>query len=70
LRSAECRGRKSLDSLGGDYWTRYFSKMRDRLLSTQSADGCWRGDLGSTYSTAIGVLILCLPFRYLPIYQW
>ena len=62
-------GSQAMFQIGGDYWTHYFTLMRDRLLSSQSTDGCWHGDVGSTYSTAISVLILCLPYRYLPIYQ-
>jgi squalene cyclase len=62
-------GSQAMFQIGGDYWAHYFTAMRDRLLSSQSADGSWKGDVGSTYSTAIGVLVLCLPFRYLPIFQ-
>jgi len=62
-------GSQAMFQIGGDYWMHYFTLMRDRMLTSQGADGAWRGDVGSTYSTAIGVLILCLPYRYLPIYQ-
>ena len=62
-------GSQAMFQIGGDYWTHYFTLMRDRLLSSQASEGCWRGDVGSTYSSAIGGLILCLPYRYLPIYQ-
>jgi hypothetical protein len=32
--------------------------------------GSWEGDqIGSVYGTAIGTLVLTLPYRYLPIYQ-
>ena len=62
-------GSQAMFQIGGDYWSHYFTAMRDKLLSSQSADGAWRGDVGSTYSTAIGTLILCLPYRYLPIFQ-
>jgi squalene cyclase len=62
-------GSQAMFQIGGEYWNHYFALIRDRLLSSQASEGCWRGDVGTTYSTAIGVLILCLPFRYLPIYQ-
>jgi hypothetical protein len=62
-------GSQAMFQIGGEYWTRYFGLIRERLLSSQSSDGSWHGDVGSTYSTAISVLILCLPYRYLPIYQ-
>lgn len=55
---------------GDKYWNDYFPKMRDRLTSTQAADGSWQGDgVGPVYGTAIGCIILQLPYRYLPIYQ-
>jgi squalene cyclase len=62
-------GSQAMFQIGGDYWAHFFTAMRDKLLSSQSSDGSWRGDVGSTYSTAIGILILCLPYRYLPIFQ-
>jgi hypothetical protein len=44
--------------------------VRDDLIKTQSADGSWQGDgVGTTYGTAIGLLILQLPYKYLPILQ-
>jgi hypothetical protein len=43
--------------------------LRYRSSKTISADGSWRGDVGSTYSTAIATMILSLPYRYLPIFQ-
>ena len=62
-------GSQAMFQIGGDYWARYFGGMRERLLTAQSADGSWRGDVGSTYCTAIATMVLCLPYRYLPIFQ-
>jgi len=62
-------GSQAMFQIGGDYWARYFTAMRDRLLTSQSSDGSWRGDVGATYSTAIAVMICCLPYRYLSIFQ-
>lgn len=62
-------GAQAMFQIGGEYWAKYFTAMRERLITSQSSDGSWRGDVGSTYSTAIGVMILCLPYRYLPIFQ-
>ena len=62
-------GSQAMYQIGGHYWTDYFERMRDRLLRSQANDGSWRGDVGTTYGTAIGVLILSLPYRYLPIFQ-
>jgi hypothetical protein len=55
---------------GGKDWKDYYPQIRDRLVSTQSPDGSWNGDsVGTTYGTAIGTIILQLPYGYLPICQ-
>jgi hypothetical protein len=55
---------------GQQDWDWYFPAMRDRLLATQSSDGSWDGDyIGKTYGTAIALVILQTPYRYLPILQ-
>jgi len=62
-------GVQAMFQIGGDYWTRYFSVLRERLIKAQTADGSWRGDIGSTYSTSIAIMVLSVPYRYLPIFQ-
>ncbi len=33
-------------------------------------DGSWQGDyIGKAYGTAIALIILQLPYKYLPVYQ-
>ncbi len=55
---------------GEDDWQWYFPSMRDRLLSKQMTDGAWMGDhIGKTYGTAIALVILQIPYGYLPILQ-
>ncbi len=55
---------------GDKYWDKYFPDARDQLIKMQAADGSWPGDgIGKTYGTAIGLVILQLPYKYLPIYQ-
>jgi len=55
---------------GGDDWKNYYPKMAKKLIQTQSPDGSWMGDgVGTTYGTAIGTIILQLPYAYLPICQ-
>jgi hypothetical protein len=55
---------------GEEDWAWYYPEMRDLLLATQEADGSWIGDqVGKTYGTAIAVVILQMPYRYLPILQ-
>jgi hypothetical protein len=55
---------------GDKYWDEYFPQTRDQLLKMQGADGAWDGDgIGKTYGTAIALIILQLPYKFLPVYQ-
>ncbi|MGC8639896.1 MAG: prenyltransferase/squalene oxidase repeat-containing protein [Isosphaeraceae bacterium] len=57
--------------MAGDiYWDAYFPKTRDQLLAMQNGDGSWNGDgIGQVYGASIAVIILQLPFKYLPVFQ-
>jgi hypothetical protein len=53
-----------------DNWKMYFPRTRDDLLRTQNEAGAWHGDgVGDTYGTAIGLMVLQLPYGNLPIFQ-
>ena len=54
---------------GGEYWQGWFPKVRDYLVRQQAADGSWTSDRGNVYATAVCVLILQIPYNYLPIFQ-
>ena len=55
---------------GDQYWDKYFPATRDQLLAMQSPDGSWNGDgIGEVYGTAVAVIILQLPFKFLPVFQ-
>ncbi|HVW00847.1 MAG TPA: prenyltransferase/squalene oxidase repeat-containing protein [Planctomycetaceae bacterium] len=56
---------------GDEYWDKYFPATRDQLLEMQNKDdGSWDGDgIGKTYGTAISLIILQLPYKFLPVYQ-
>lgn len=55
---------------GDDYWDDYFPVTRDHLLSQQQPDGSWDGDgVGPTYGTSLSLIILQLPYKFLPVYQ-
>ena len=58
----------------------WYPKIRDALIDAQEADGCWKGGIPTgvrtkittdrdSYCTPMAVLILGVPYRYLPIYQ-
>jgi hypothetical protein len=61
--------------LGGNYWESINRTITSILLSKQDAGGGWRPVSGSdssggdSYCTAMAVLALTVPYRYLPIYQ-
>ena len=55
---------------GGDPWTRHFPMIRNGLRGRQSADGGWPSAYGGskdTTSTAMALIALQVPKRYLPI---
>jgi len=56
---------------GDPYWRSYFSELRDFILDMQREDGSFpnsRGP-GDVFGTAVGCLILEIPYRFLPIFQ-
>jgi len=55
---------------GGDYWRRWFPGVRDKLCQVQNRDGSWTGYsciVSRTFCTALALLVLTSPNRYLPI---
>jgi len=54
---------------GSDYWAEWWPKLREHLLAKQDTDGSWLGEGGEAYGTAIALIVLQMPYRYLPIYQ-
>ncbi len=50
-------------------WQMWFPPTRDELLTLQQPDGQWHGEAGPIYGTAMSILTLSVPYRYLPIYQ-
>lgn len=59
---------QSLGASGRKWWSQWYPAVMKDLVSRQDADGHWKGNL-DVYDTAMGVLILTIPYRYLPIYQ-
>lgn len=54
---------------GNKYWDEYFPSARDQLLKLQRPDGSWTGEVGPVYATSIALIILQLPYKFVPIYQ-
>lgn len=53
---------------GGDEWRKWYPAMRDAIIKQQQANGSWSDGYGGVY-TALALLTLELPFRYLPFFQ-
>jgi hypothetical protein len=54
----------------GADWDKYFPIVRERLIKMQGRNGEWNGDsVGRIYGTSIALMILQLPYGYLPIAQ-
>ena len=49
-----------------NYW---YPRISEKLIEKQNADGSWTGGHDPSYATAGAILILGIPYRYLPIYQ-
>jgi hypothetical protein len=55
---------------GGDYWSGYYPAIRDVLIARQNKTaGSWTGEAGEDYATAMALIILQMPNRYLPVFH-
>jgi hypothetical protein len=54
---------------GGKYWQDWFPNIRDFLVGQQQPAGCWTEGVGPEYATALALIILQVPNRYLPILE-
>ena len=56
---------------GGEYWNEYFPWISKALLDEQRSDGGWRAGFqeNSMQATAMALIVLQLPYRFLPIHE-
>lgn len=55
---------------GGDAWAQWWPAIREELIQRQRPDGLWDdSSAGDAYGTAVALIILQMPKRYLPIFQ-
>ncbi|UCD75493.1 MAG: terpene cyclase/mutase family protein [Phycisphaerales bacterium] len=55
---------------GGQRWETWWPAIRDELLAKQATGGAWLDSaVGGAYSSAMSLIILQVPKRYLPIFQ-
>ncbi len=55
---------------GGDYWAKWYPAIREQLIARQNrTTGGWSGDVTDEYATALALIILQMPHRYLPVFH-
>lgn len=64
-------GVQAMYTAGSDAWEAYFTSLREELLRMQEPDGRFPNSTGpgDAFGTAVAVLILEIPYRFLPIFQ-
>jgi len=64
-------GVQAMYTVGSPYWEPYFEEVREVLLQLQRPNGSFPNEIGpgDAFGTAMGVLILEIPYRFLPIFQ-
>lgn len=54
---------------GGDYWAQWYPAIREELLAKQLPNGAWSEEVSEDYCTALALIILQVPNRYLPVFS-
>ena len=54
---------------GGDYWEQWYPAIRDELIARQNANGGWSNEISEEYSSAMALIVLQMPNRYLPVFN-
>jgi hypothetical protein len=61
---------QSMFLAGGEHWETWWPAIRRELLDSQLDDGSWDDrSAGKAYGTAMSLIVLQMPKRYLPIFQ-
>ncbi|MBN2582819.1 MAG: terpene cyclase/mutase family protein [Planctomycetes bacterium] len=66
---------QAMYQLGGDHWRLFYPRMTRTLLANQQKDGSWEEEngadnyFGNSYTTALAVMALSVPYQVLPIFQ-
>jgi len=55
---------------GGEHWQQWWPAIREELINKQASNGGWLDHhAGGAYASAMALIILQMPKRYLPIFQ-
>jgi len=60
---------QSMYQAGDAHYQRWYPKISEALIDRQRSDGKWMIEQDDAYSTGMAILILGVPYRFLPIYQ-
>lgn len=60
---------QSMYQAGESDFQAWYPKVMKSIVGAQAKDGSWSGGHGQIYCTSLNILILGVPYRYLPIYQ-
>ena len=59
----------SMYQFGDEEFMRWYPPVAATLIARQARTGHWEGEVGPVWDTAMSILILGVPYRFLPIYQ-
>ncbi len=54
---------------GGGYWAEWYPAVRDQMVARQGSTGSWSGEYSEDYCTAMALIALQMPNRYLPVFN-
>jgi hypothetical protein len=55
---------------GGSYWSAWYPAIRDEMLARQDRSGGWtNAEIAPEYGTAVALIVLQMPNRYLPVFN-
>jgi hypothetical protein len=54
---------------GGGYWAEWYPAVRDQMIARQGTAGSWSGEYSEDYCTAMALIVLQMPNRYLPVFN-
>ena len=54
---------------GGTHWSSWFPAIREELLAKQQPGGSWTGESSEEYCTAMALIVLQIPYRFLPVFS-
>ena len=60
---------QALYQAGDPDWSKHYPKLCEELIKLQQMDGGWQSGYGPVFGTSCYVLVLAIPYQYLPTFQ-